>query len=265
MTILQKFSLNGRNILLTGATGNLGKAMAWALAEAGGHIYVNSRSHEKCKVLVDAITKAGYSAQIAVFDVENENEVSQFFSNTKLYELHCLINNAYAGMSGTIETAETKDYLKSFEISVIATHNLFRHSLLALRQAVAKSGDASVINIASMYGIVSPDIRIYKSLSTANPPFYGTAKAALLQWTRYAACQYGREGIRVNSISPGPFPSDLIQKNSPDVIKFLKDKVPLGRIGMAHEIQGAVLLLASQASTYINGSNLTIDGGWTSW
>lgn len=265
MGVLEKFSLSGRSALVTGATGHLGSAMAWALAEAGGHILINSRSPERCQSLAAAICNAGYSAESAAFDIRDETQVREFFVGKGDQSLHCLINNAYAGGAGTIETAQDEFYRQSFEMTVVAAHNLLRHALPALRRAVRASGDASVMNVASMYGVVSPDFAIYDTAASTNPPFYGAAKAALLQWTRYAACEFGAEGIRVNSISPGPFPSDHIQKTDPAFIERLEGKVPMGRIGAAHEIQGAVLLLASPASTFINGANLSVDGGWTSW
>jgi NAD(P)-dependent dehydrogenase (short-subunit alcohol dehydrogenase family) len=116
-----------------------------------------------------------------------------------------------------------------------------------------------------MYGIVSPDPRIYKSASEINPPSYGTAKAALLQWTRYAACEFGLEGIRVNSVSLGPFPSIEVQVKSPNFIDKLALRVPMGRIGQSKEAGGPIMFLMSSASSYVNGSNLVVDGGWTSW
>jgi NAD(P)-dependent dehydrogenase (short-subunit alcohol dehydrogenase family) len=119
--------------------------------------------------------------------------------------------------------------------------------------------------MGSMYGMVSPDQRVYESKRVANPPFYGAAKAALLQWTRYAACEFGPEGIRVNAISPGPFPSTDVQAANPDFVATLANKVPMGRIGHAKEIQGPLSFLISDASSFVNGTNLVVDGGWTCW
>lgn len=265
MSGLDRFSLSDKAILITGATGYLGRAIAWAVAEAGGHVLVNSRSSERCARLVAELEGAGRSAETASFDVSDEKAVTNFFDRRGALPLHGLINNAYAGGAGTIETAESAQYFESYGSSVVPAHNLMRAALPSLRQAVAACGDASVINIASMYGIVSPDLRTYESPASSNPPFYGAAKAALLHWTRYAACEFGREGIRVNAISPGPFPNPAVQQQSPDFVTRLAGKVPLGRIGQSHEIQGAIILLASSASSFMNGANLTIDGGWTIW
>jgi NAD(P)-dependent dehydrogenase (short-subunit alcohol dehydrogenase family) len=259
------FSLKGKNALVTGATGHLGSAMASILAEAGAHVFINSRSKERSEALVNNLKASNFSADTAVFNVAVQEEVESFFSSLDNQPLHILINNAYAGGAGTIEHSSANAYQESYDISVIAAHNLIKTALPNLRCAVQESKDASVINIASMYGMVSPDLGIYNSAFSANPPFYGASKAALIQWTRYAACEFGHEGIRINSISPGPFPSENVQKNDPDFIEKLKKKVPMGRIGFPNEIKGPTLFLASSASSYVNGSNLIVDGGWVCW
>ncbi|MEC2746408.1 SDR family oxidoreductase, partial [Bacillus cereus] len=97
-----------------------------------------------------------------------------------------------------------------------------------------------------------------------NPPNYGAGKAAIIQFTRYLACHYGLKGIRANSISPGPFPNTEVQKNK-EFIRNLKKKTALGRIGNPQELQGLIVFLASNASSYVTGQNICIDGGWTSW
>jgi NAD(P)-dependent dehydrogenase (short-subunit alcohol dehydrogenase family) len=259
------FSLSGRTALITGATGYLGSAMAIVLAEAGAHILVNSRSQERSDALVKTLVDSGYTAESAVFDITDQQAMDKFFLAWQKLPLHILINNAYVGGAGSIEFSKAADYTNSYDISVLASHNLLNSALPSLRVAVKQSGDASIINLASMYAMVSPDQRIYESAQGVNPPFYGAAKAALLQWARYAACEFGAEGIRVNSISPGPFPSESEQINKPDFIKKLANRVPMGRIGLSDEIKGPVLFLASPAASYVNGANLVVDGGWTAW
>lgn len=261
----QLFSVKGKTALITGATGYLGSAMAFALAEAGAHIFVNSRFQDRSDALVKSLIDSGYSAESAVFDVTNQQEIDKFFLSLQGKTLHILINNAYIGGAGSIELSKTEAYADSYNVALLAANSLLKAALPALRLAVQRVGDASVINLASMYAMVSPDQRIYDSVSAVNPPFYGAAKAALLQWTRYAACEFGHEGIRVNSLSPGPFPSTSVQASSPEFIDKLANKVPLGRIGLSDEIKGPALFLASSASSYVNGSNLVVDGGWTCW
>lgn len=266
MTDLPKrFSLEARKILVTGATGYLGRAMALGLVEMGAHVLLNGRNRERVEQLATELCKTGFKAAPAVFDINDEQAVHSWFTQYNDAPLHGLVNNAYAGGAGSIETASEEDYRNSFEVSLVSAHRLLQYALPNLRAAVRECGNASVVNIGSMYGLVSPDQRVYKNKHVANPPFYGAAKAALLQWTRYAACEFGSEGIRVNAISPGPFPSTEVQTVNPDFIITLANKVPLGRIGSAEELQGPLSFLISDASTFVNGANLVVDGGWTCW
>ena len=259
------FALNGQTAFVTGATGHLGRAIAFGLAEAGAHVLVNSRDRQRADETARALRDAGWSAEPMAFDVANKGAVDTAMRELQGRPIHALVNNAYAGGAGTIETAEERQYRESYEISLVAAHNLLRAALPCLRAAVSQTGRASVINIASMYGLVSPDARIYGSAAEVNPPFYGASKAALLQWTRYAACELGPQGIRVNSVSPGPFPAESVQQTRPEFIEKLKAKVPLGRIGHPAEAAGPVVFLASAASGFVNGANLVVDGGWTAW
>ena len=261
----QIFSIKGKTALITGATGHLGEAMSFILAEAGAHILVNSRSEGRCASLVKRLLDAGHSAESAVFDISNQDEVRRFFFQYGKRPLHIMINNAYSGGSGRIEGVDHSSYTESFSLTVIAAHNILQAGLDSLRLAIKETGDASIINIGTMYAIVSPDQRIYDEICGINPPYYGAAKAALLQWTRYAACEFGPVGIRVNSISPGPFPSIVIQQSNPVFVEQLNKKVPMGRVGSPDEIKGVTLFLASSASSYVNGSNIIVDGGWTCW
>ena len=259
------FCLAGKTALLTGATGYLGEQMALALGSAGARVLINSRSHQRAALLVDHLREQGYLAESLVFDVTDPEQTSIAEKALEEQCLDILINNAYVGVGGTVETAEASQYQDSYDIVVSSAHRLLQVCLPRLREAVRKNGDASVINIASMYGMVSPDPRLYDSPSGTNPPFYGAAKAALIQWSRYAACELAKDGIRVNSISPGPFPAESVKKASPAFVDKLATRVPLGRVGRAEELQGPILFLASKASSFVTGSNLVVDGGWTAW
>lgn len=259
------FEMRGKVALISGCTGYLGREVAHGLAKAGVLVYVNGRSADKVQALVGEIEARGYAAMPAIFDVGIEEEVNAFFGGFQESSLDILINNAYSGGGGTVKTASRDEYLKAYDISVISAHTLFRAALPLLTEAKKNNGDSSVINIASMYGVVSPDIGIYQTAGGSNPPFYAAAKAALIQWTKYAACEFAEIGIRVNSISPGPFPSKQVQAVEAELVEQLEKKTPMGRIGQPEELVGPVLFLSSGMSTYVTGTNLIVDGGWTAW
>jgi len=143
---------------------------------------------------------------------------------------------------------------------------LIKTSLPLLKKGVKEDSDASIINIASMYGKVSPYRDIYDLTNQPiNPVYYGSAKAGLLQLTRWLAFYIGRDGIRVNSISPGPFPQWDAREKFPDFVRELDSKTALGRVGERSEIMSSVVFLASSSSSFVTGTDLSVDGGWTSW
>jgi NAD(P)-dependent dehydrogenase (short-subunit alcohol dehydrogenase family) len=250
------FSLKGRIAIVTGAGGHLGAAMARGLAQAGAKVHLLGRSREPLEALARDI---GPSAQAAVLDVTDAAAVSTFLHGLPEGRLDVLVNNAYAS------TAQPDAaFAAAYEITVTATFRLVCESLPLLRAAVAACGGASVINIASMYGMVSPDPRVYED-SPPNPPFYGAAKAGLIQLTRHLAAELAPERIRVNAVSPGPFPSPTSQASFPKLMRNLEKKVQLGRLGRPEELIGAVNFLASDAASYVTGINLPVDGGWTAW
>jgi gluconate 5-dehydrogenase len=123
----------------------------------------------------------------------------------------------------------------------------------------------SIINIASMYGHIAPRLDIYENnLHLQNPSGYGVLKAGIIQHTKYCAVNLGKFGIRVNSLSPGPFPGFAAQQNSV-FIENLQRQSPLGRTGSPEELAGVVQFLLSNASSYITGTDIAVDGGWRSW
>lgn len=259
------FDMTGQTILITGAAGYLGRAMTAALARVGAEVLINGRSAERCAALADDLQAQGFKARPAPFDVTDSDAVMGFFDAHGDQPLHGLVNNAFAGAGGTIETLSSEAYGGSYDVTVVAAHRLIRGALPALRRAVASGGSASIVNILSIYGLVSPIPEVYDSPQSTNPPSYGTAKAALGQLTRYAACEFGHEGIRVNAVAPGPFPAPAVQQQNPEFVARLTERVPMKRIGNAEEIAGPVVFLLSPAASFVNGAVLTVDGGWTSW
>ncbi|MDC6478194.1 SDR family oxidoreductase [Candidatus Pelagibacter sp.] len=253
------FNLKGMNVLITGAAGHLGKAISVGLAEYGAKVFLNGRDEKKLFKLKKKINAVNLSAEIAHFDIENFNEVKKFFLKTK--KLDILINNAYHGKTGTLENFNLNNYKESLNINVIALSNLVDQSLPLLK----KSKNPSIINISSMYGSIIPDPYLYKNTGLNNPPHYGVAKAALEHYSKYASVNLAKYGIRVNTISPGPFPNKSIIKKFPKFITRLKKKNPLNRIGKPKDIITSILFLASPNSSFVTGSNIPIDGGWKLW
>jgi NAD(P)-dependent dehydrogenase (short-subunit alcohol dehydrogenase family) len=262
------FRLDGRVAFLSGAGGWLGRSMAKALASAGAHVILNGRKKEQLEALAVDITRVGSSASVACFDVTDEAAVQTHIDQiARDYgHLHVLVNNASSGRPATLASVTSADFEQTYRVNVVAAFNILQRSLPLLKKAAqACEGGASVINIASMYGSVSPNPSIYGNSGMDNPPSYGAAKAGMIQLTRYAACHLAPHRVRVNCISPGPFPSPHAMEHDADFQRRLSEKVPMSRIGKPSELAGPLLFLASDAASYVTGVNLAVDGGWTAW
>jgi len=241
--------------------------MAKALASAGAHVIVNARSGSVLESFAAELQERGYSVSPACFDVTDEAAVLKNIARIgeKHGRLDIVINNASQGRAGTMGTTTPSDFEQAYQVNVIAAFRIIQAATPLLKDSAKSTAGASVVNIASMYGSVSPDESIYGTSGANNPPSYGVAKAGLIQLTRYAACHLASEGIRVNCISPGPFPAAQYLQNDAGFHEKLKAKVPMRRTGEPREVCGPLLFLASDASSYVTGANLPVDGGWTAW
>jgi NAD(P)-dependent dehydrogenase (short-subunit alcohol dehydrogenase family) len=237
--------------------------MSFALARAGAVVLVNGRDPARLEALARDIAQTGGEAQCACFDVGDLSRARDFFAARDRIDV--IVNNAVAMTPKPMACLAEADFAETYRSGVVAPFEIVRAARPALRAAAAAAGEASVINIASMYAAVAPDSRIYSVPEQASPFHYGPAKAALLQLTRHLAGELGPDRIRVNALVPGPFPRQAVTDADPGFAGRLAARTMLGRTGRAEEIAGPLLFLASHASSFVTGSALAVDGGWTVW
>ncbi len=197
------FDLTGCVALVTGASGRLGPSMVETLAGAGAHVVAVARDLDPAR----GGARATSTADLRACDITSPEWPALVASVAEEHgRIDVLVNNAHVGRGGSLRLAQPEDFAEAFGLAVTATADGINAARAGLAASAAAGGPASVVNIASMYGVVAPDPRVYDSEEGRNPPAYGAAKAAMLQLTRYAAAELAPEGIRVNSITLGPFP-----------------------------------------------------------
>jgi len=267
MNTFDFFSLKNRVAVVTGAGGHLGSSMSMALASAGARVQLLGRSLAPLEIVRRKIVALGGAADVHRVDVTKSEQIVKFLSDLREdgLGLDILVHNAYAGGTGLIADTSKQKYDEAFSIAVSSVADFNHHAMGQLEESARLGGQPSIINISSMYGNVSPDPQIYGNSGQNSPPWYGSAKAALIQYTKYAAVHFAPLGIRVNSISPGPFPNNTGLDLPEDFLAQLASKTPMRRTGEADEIGGTVVFLASSASSFVTGENIAVDGGWTAW
>jgi len=258
------FDFTGINAFVTGASGHLGTTMCEALAEHGAKVYLNGRNSKKINAMHKTFENKGLKSEPVVIDLLDFDKIKNFFlGNKKPFGI--IINNAHHGKPSKFEHSDLQSYNEAYNISVLATANLINCAKKNLILASKNNNTSSVINISSMYGSIAPDPKIYGNSKLDNPPYYGAAKAALEQYSKYAAVNLAKFRIRVNTISPGPFPGPAIIKKNKNFIKNLRAKNPLNKIGKPKDLITSILFLSSNNSNFITGINIPVDGGWKIW
>ena len=269
VTIKEKFELNNRVILLTGAAGYLGKAMAHGILEAGAELVVVGRRqatlNEFIKMLPEHLQRRCNIIEADILSTSGQKKICSEI-HQKYERLDGIVHNAYAGKVGQLNAITDEDFIQACNYSMVAPFRLTQMlAPLLSRSANLRNATSSVVHIASMYGSVSPDPIVYGESGNNNPVHYGASKGGMLQMNRYLACHLADQLIRVNAISPGPFPNIDAEHGIPEFFNTLAKKVPMGHVGKPQELAGPVVFLLSDAASFINGANLSVDGGWTAW
>ena len=251
------FNLDGKIVVITGGYGYLGKAMSIGLMEHNANVFVIGRDENKFK------SAFGDNAKINFIkgDIGYTSSIKEGIESiiVKQKKIDVLINNAFYLAGQDPLNISDENWAYSLEGSLSSVYKCTK--IIAPYMIKAKYG--RIINISSMYGMVSPDFDVYEQYPQyLNPPHYGACKASIIQLTKYFASYLGKQNVTVNCVSPGPFPSEKVQENE-GFIKNLSKKTTLNRIGSPKELVGPIVFLSSDASSYVNGHNLVVDGGWT--
>ena len=268
------FSLEGKVALLTGASGFLGRTFAETLLTNGADLIVIGRPAKLGKQVEMWKEKYGsgrvHGYYVDMFDLEALTKTLDEISGRHAVDV--LINNAHeltpaSGFNtpaGSLDQGSMDVWMRNLTAGVCWP----ALTVQKIGAGMKERGRGSIINISTMYAVVAPRPALYEGTAFLNPPAYSASKAAMIAFTRYVASFWGSYGIRANAILPGPFSNtedagpNSVRAGDPFIEK-LKANTSLGRIGRAGELAGALLFLASEASSYVTGQSIVVDGGWT--
>lgn len=270
MALESLFSLKGKTAVVTGALGLLGKQHCFALSEAGANVVVCDLDQKKCSSFAKELPgkNLGVGTDITKADSVKhlKEKIIKEFKTIDILVNNAAINDMFENPSAAAELSKFENYpiylwQKSIDVNVTGT---FLCSQI-LGSEMANQGKGSIINIASTYGITAPDQSIYKkpdgTQSFYKSAAYPVTKGAIISFTKFLAAYWGSKGVRVNSLSPGG-----VENNQDEYfIENYSRRTPLGRMAAPTDYKGAIIFLASDASNYMTGANLVVDGGWTAW
>ncbi|MCX8082661.1 MAG: SDR family oxidoreductase [bacterium] len=255
MGILEKFSLKDKVAIVTGGAGLYGRCIVEGLAEAGAYVYIVSRNVDNCNKLAEELKKKGYNVSGGELDQADTESIIRLKERviTEQGRIDILVNNAVLrpmkGPDGPIE-----DFELSMKVNAVGVVNITR----IIAEEMKKQRSGVIINISSIYGVLGVDPYLYEGTDMGvPPPDYFFHRAGIINITRYYASLLGPYNIRVNCISPGGF----FANQHPEFVERYNKKTFLGRMANTEDIKGVVVFLASEASSYITGENIMMDGG----
>lgn len=256
------FDLTGKVGCVVGGGGYLGTPTCEALAAHGMHVAVADMKIDAAREACRRLRAAGYSAEDIELDVVDEDAMAAAVDGLLQRHGHLdLVVNATSYSTGkAMEQMTLADWEAGTRVTVGGAFVLGREA----GRVMVKQGSGSIVQFGSMYGMVSPDPRIYHE-QPVNPVDYEAAKAGIMQLVRYQAVMWAPHGVRVNAVVPGPFPNPAVPGMDEAFVGRLSQRVPMERVGRPGEIAGAVVFLASDAASYVTGTSIVVDGGWTAW
>jgi len=259
------FDLTEKTVVITGAAGNLGSQYAEGLSQVGANVILADLDYVKCAQIAKKLKKQyAVDPEPIKLDLTKQSSISNLVSKTisKYAKIDVLINNAAYQGNDRIRTTPFED-LSLADWNEALTVNLTGIFLTCQQvgKVMKKQKRGNIINIGSTYGLVAPDQRIYGNSGQNAAAFYAATKSAIINLTRYLASYWANTGIRVNTLTPG----GVRRNQTKSFIKNYSYKTMLGRMAEKDEYVGAIIFLASDASSYMTGSNLIVDGGWTAW
>jgi NAD(P)-dependent dehydrogenase (short-subunit alcohol dehydrogenase family) len=254
-SVLDAFRLDGRRALVTGGAKGLGRVIAGALAEAGADVAVNSRTATQCREAADAIaSETGRRTAAVAADVTQAEAIAPMVRDAEEAlggPIDILVNNAGVNVRGAAHELAEADWDAVIAVNLKAPFLCARH----LGPQMCARGWGRVLNLGSILSVIA--------LPGRAP--YASAKAGLLNLTRVLALEWATEGVTVNALCPGPFATDMNKQllDDPEKYRAFVSKIPMGRWGELHEVAGAAVFLCSDAASFVTGSALFLDGGWT--